>query len=173
MYNYKSLSNVPPTARDKVLLLLSEGIKPCDMQFAVYDVEEKHLLCASDMGNPRDIERKYSIANFEDLEDDDALNGRYALLCFVERNGDVFLLDAVDDINVTAAIMLVALNTIIGSDASLTRCTQSLVQPRRPNGQFAKREEGQSELAKQAGVLTTQGEEAVKGIRRFGFTKYI
>lgn len=88
---------------------------PQDIVLVVYDLVENHVVCASDEGGPSSV-AKYSInsSTASEMKKDGGGN-RFALLAYNLNESVVHILDAVPELQIASALVLVATNVILGS----------------------------------------------------------
>lgn len=100
----------PSNAKIEMAELLRRGIHVQGV--VVYDLEENHVICASDEGGPS-VAQKYQLSN--ELVDNmrQIVNGRFAALAYT-YNGGVAYLDSVPEMPIACCLLACVISVFLG-----------------------------------------------------------
>ena len=118
MFNYARL-NSKGNAKSALREILDCKANKADLRFVVYQLSENHVLCASDDGGPSAVAIYNLSRDTANAILHDATNGfKIAVLAYNMRTNEVYLLDAVPELQVANCLLLCVMNILVGvSDA--------------------------------------------------------
>ena len=126
----------PKDGIEAVVRVLGEVVSPL---FAVYDVHENHLVMAGEVaGSPQNTLRKYDVGSEgitalrSELERED----RFAVLAYDFSSGSFYIIDAVPKLEITAAIMMSVMTTVLSHKGVINQAPQRTNQKCVPEYEF-------------------------------------
>lgn len=96
-----------------------------DLTIVIYDLNENHVICASDEGGPTAVQKYHLSESTADAIQNDAVNHfPIAALCYNLRRGEVYLLDAVPELAVANCLLLCVMNILLTESCGGTLCAK-------------------------------------------------